>query len=191
MNIKKLLSLFLILCMLLATINVSADTAEDFEYTVTSGKITITGCNITDEHVEIPAEIDSKPVERIGENAFRGTSYITSVSIPDSVKAIMSGAFSNCWQLTEVSFSNQLQLISSGAFSGCSQLKKITIPDSVRQVGASAFSACTSLESVIIGGGVNAIAASTFANCHSLSKCLYSKKCQTDYARCFLSVQFA
>ena len=55
-------------------------------YGVTNaGEIEITGCNMGVTSVEIPAEIDRKPVTSIGNNAFRDCTSLTEVKIPDSV----------------------------------------------------------------------------------------------------------
>ena len=62
----------------------------------------------------------------IGDNAFRGCTSLTEISIPDYVSAI--GAH---------------------AFDGCSQLWGLFIPDSVKSIGESAFLGCTSLSNVV------------------------------------------
>lgn len=68
-------------------------------------------------------------ITKIGEDAFRGCTALTSVVIPNSV--------------TEVGLS---------AFDGCSGLLSVTIPTSVTKIGDFAFAGCTGLTDVYYGG---------------------------------------
>ena len=105
------------------TASAEEGTYGNLSYGVTNaGEIEITGCNIGVTSVEIPAEIDRKPVTSIGNNAFRDCTSLTEVKIPDSVINIGDYAFSDCDSLTN-----------------------ITIPDSVTSIGDSAFSDCNNL----------------------------------------------
>jgi hypothetical protein len=62
-----------------------AFSANGFEYTVTRGAATVTGCSSTcSAAIEIPATLGGYPVKSIGAAAFE-TSRLTSVTIPNSV----------------------------------------------------------------------------------------------------------
>ena len=68
------------------TASAEEGTYGNLSYGVTNaGEIEITGGNIGVTSVEIPAEIDRKPVTSIGNNAFRDCTSLTEVKIPDSV----------------------------------------------------------------------------------------------------------
>lgn len=85
-------------------------------------------------------------VEIIGNNAFKGCSSLTSLTLPEGV-SIRNSAFLNCSNLTSVIIPENVS-IGDGAFSGCG-LTSITIPDSVTEVGNGAFNGCP-IETAII-----------------------------------------
>ena len=112
-------------------------------YSVTSiGDKAFSGCSYLTS-VEIPNSVTS-----IGDEAFYGCSYLTSVEIPNSVTSIGSSAFYNCSSLTSVEIPNSVTSIGNGAFEYCSSLTSVVIPNSVTSIGNSAFEGCSGLTSV-------------------------------------------
>lgn len=83
------------------TVTVAAAT-NTFDFNLTTG--TITGYNGTDTVVVIPPTISSWPVTKIGEDALKDHTTITSVTIPASVTEIGSNAFAGCTNLTIVNY---------------------------------------------------------------------------------------
>ena len=96
-----------------------------------------------DKHVIIP-----RGVTRIGNSAFTGNRYITSVVIPDGVEHIYMTAFMGCENLKSVTIPNSMKTISGIAFKDCKNLTKINIPNNT-YVADSAFMGC---EKLIIDG---------------------------------------
>ena len=127
MKVKKwLLGLVTFAAMaVLCVVCAGAETYGDFEYEVSYAGVRITEYNGSAEKVDIPAEIDGKSVTSIGGCTFYYCTYLTSITIPNSV-----------------------MYIENQAFEGCTRLKSITIPDSVTEIEYSAFSACTSLTEI-------------------------------------------
>ena len=85
-------------------------------------------------------------VERIGANAFYGTSSLTTIKIPDTVTKI--GIY---------------------AFGGCDDLLAIEIPDTVTNIGYGLFDSCSRLKNVVLGKGITEIPELMFYRCYALS----------------------
>lgn len=83
------------------TITVTAP-SRDFTFDATTG--TIKKYNGNDTVVVIPPTISSWPVTKIGEDALKDNTTITSVTIPASVTEIGSNAFADCTNLTSVNY---------------------------------------------------------------------------------------
>ena len=170
-------------------------TYGDLYYSITdNGEIEITGCNEDAVIVEIPSEIDGKPVTRIGECAFsEDCAGLTAIDIPDSVTSIGEGAFENCKKLVKVTIPNSVTSIGPAAFCNCENLTEITVPDSAAYIGEHAFwgtpwfaakreenplvivsgividgTTCTG--SVVIPDGVTGIGGFAFADCESITE---------------------
>ncbi len=168
----------------------------DFEYSVNEqGDYEISGYNYygaEKKTVEIPAEIDGRPVTGIGDGAFKATanninavvipssvtyigdfafygcSALTQIVIPDSVTSIGTGAFKDCTALTTVTLSATLKTIGDACFWGCTKLAAVTVPATVTVIGMGAFWNCTALESVTIPASVTEIGDAAFYYCTGL-----------------------
>lgn len=66
--------------------------------------VTITKYTGTESTVILPSTINSWPVTKIGEDALKDNTTITSVTIPDSVTEIGANAFAGCTNLTSVHY---------------------------------------------------------------------------------------
>jgi hypothetical protein len=123
---------------------------EDYRYYEKNGKITIAGYTGRGGHVNIPSQINGKPVTAVE----RVDHYkITSVNIPNSVTSI--SGFRDCWSLTGIIIPNSVTNIGDDAFSDCTGLTSITIPSSVTAIGRGAFNYCTNLISVTFQGTIS------------------------------------
>ena len=91
---------------------------------------------------------DTLFVERIGENAFKGSGSIYSVTTPNTIKSIGKSAFGNCTVLKSITIPSSVETIENGAFNGCTAITSFIIPNSVKTIEAGAFYCCTKLSSI-------------------------------------------
>lgn len=107
-------------------------------------------------------------VTSIGDFAFDGCIYMTSVTIPNGVTSIGDYAFRNC-DLTSVDIPNGLSSIGFGAFYSCHSLTGMTIPNSVTSIDAYVFMDCRNLTNVTLSNNLTEIRGSTFNSCRNLT----------------------
>ena len=108
-------------------------------------------------------------VTTIGDHAFSGCYFLTSINIPNSVTTIGKGAFSGCSSLTSINIPNSVTTIGKDAFAYCASLTNINIPNSVTKIGECAFGGCESLTSINIPNSVTTIGKGAFSDCDSLT----------------------
>ena len=94
---------------------------------------------------------------------------ITKVVVSKNVTTIGAYAFYNCANLTSVSLPNTLKAIYDYAFAYCKALPKVVIPSKVNTIGVAAFSNCSILASINIPKGVTKINDNTFTRCGKLT----------------------
>ena len=131
--------------------------------------------------------------------AFLGSTKLTSITIPNSVKRIGYRPFDYCLNLKEFkgkfaaddgrclimndaivayawasgtiyNIPNIVTTIGEGSFFGCKSLTSITIPNNVKIIGNYAFYGCESLTSITIPNSVTTIGEYAFSDCNSLKK---------------------
>ena len=121
------------------------------------------------EKVVFIEKYNNKPIKGIDASAFEDCTYITSITIPDSVTSIGEYAFYNCRGLTSIEIPDSVTRIEMSAFDGCVSLTSIEIPNSVTSIGDYAFYDCSSLTSIIIPDSVTSIGDYAFYNCRDLT----------------------
>lgn len=98
---------------------------------------------------------------------FAKSTNITSIDIPGNVEIIGEDAFSGCCYLSSVTLNYGLKNIGKSAFFQCTKLKSISIPSEVC-IGETAFGSCYVLEKVTLPSDLTKINARTFDGCFKL-----------------------
>lgn len=121
----------------------------DFELSADGNYYIVTGIGTcTDDYIIVPAYIDSKPVQEIGEDAF-ANKEILGVHLPVTVTHIGDSAFSGCYMLKYVSLGYEVETIDRYAFAWCNSLVAIKIGSSyLKTINSSAFLDCNVLADV-------------------------------------------
>ena len=101
--------------------------------------------NSTAGAITAPSTLGGYPVTRIGDWAFDVCEYLTSVTVPSSVRSLGQGAFSECYGLERVSLPEGLTTIEDGAFQFCEVLETISIPATAEFIGSDVFQDCYAL----------------------------------------------
>ena len=199
-NIKKLLSVVLILVMVLtaaplggfidlewgitaSALEASGKIGDNLTYTFdeTTGEVVVSGTGpMTDFHKDSPMEgkaikhiVIEEGVTSIGSYAFSSCRELVSLTIADSVTSIGRYAFYFCDSLVDVELSQNLIDIGEEAFSCCYSLTNITIPDSVTIINVGVFSGCSDLKSISIPYSVKTILKYAFYECYNLTDVHY------------------
>ena len=193
MRPKRLISLLVAVCMMITMLPLSAVTAfaadtstdpEDsykgykYAYTVNNGNATITkflgpddsvnpvdSASTVSYDIEIPSELNHHPVTAIGEDAFRGCSALTKVTIPQSVTSIGDSAFAGCHNLNSLTINDAATSIGSRAFTECPLATKLSLGKKITTIGDNAFYDCRELNNVTIPQSVTSIGDCAFDEC--------------------------
>lgn len=197
MKPKRLISLLLAVCMVIAMLPVSAfaaDADDTFEYEYEGQKLKYRITSVTDKTVEvtknrnvvgdliIPEKVEDEngveyTVAGIGNQALpkklNNVDYgnrISSVKIPSTVTVIGESAFTLEDTLTRVEIPASVTDIERWAFYWCTNLTDIKIEENSKLtiIKSSAFSACKKLESFTIPQGVTTLWEKAFNHNDSL-----------------------
>lgn len=144
-------------------------TSGDWDYTENETGITLTVYHGSETNLEIPSELDEKPVTKLEKNLFSNNTGLTAVYIPLSVTGLGSNLFNGCTSLEHVELPIGLKNIPDGAFRYCKSLKNIEIPVTITSLGAASFADCGLLEKIDLAA-VTTIGNSAFSNCINLKE---------------------
>ena len=146
-----------------------------WQFCVEEGKAVLDGDKSGDPSVpvtfsgrlEIPSELAGLPVTAIRSHAFAGCEGITSVKIPNTVRAVWPNAFSRCINIREVEVPCSLDKVEGVIFGDSPDIMTATLPGGEFKV--SAFLACPDkLRFLTVAEGSAFVGEGEFACCPSL-----------------------
>ena len=173
---QKLHSLLLMVALLSWSMVIAASDFDDgiLKYTITSPSNLEVQCDgFTDAHkndesVVIPETVNynNRTYAILTVKGF-GSSKLSSVKLPQSLKTIGNSAFYGCSKLKEIEIPNGIETIKSDAFGFCG-LSSVVIPTSVKKIEFLAFEYNRSLMEVFfLGSEKPEIGSNVFYSCHS------------------------
>lgn len=104
-------------------------------------------------------------VTSIGDWAFKGLTYMESVTIPNSVVEIKYCAFKSCPGLDSVIIPNSVTTIGNEAFSQCKGLRSIVLPESLKIINYRMFFNCWNVQHFYLPASIDSIGSNAFLFC--------------------------
>lgn len=149
--------------------------AEAFQHIAISGLFTLPG-SLTSlgnrafyDNDALTEVIIGHTPETMGNEIFKESDYITSVTFADDI-AIPASMFEGCDRLSTIHFDANVTAIGDAAFNGCRAITSLALPSSVTSIGQSAFANCSGIESIEFSDNITFIGRGAFAQCSSLEE---------------------
>lgn len=199
---KRSISIFLVLAMLLtiaavAPITAGAYTYKNFGYTLSkSGNATIYDYFGSKGNITIPAKLDGHKVVAIGARAFTEHTF-NRVVVSKGIKKIGNSAFESCHMtsiklpstITTIEFDafyeNDLETVTlpekaldlgTGLFNYCNKLKSVTLPSKLKKIPDRCFFNCWKLKTIKFPTALKTIGKEAFSNCRKLETVKFPTK---------------
>lgn len=121
-------------------------------------------------------------ITKIGDSAFNGQIFLTSVTISNTVSEIGNLAFGNCNSIESLNFPSNLTSIGNNVFARCSSLKNVTFGGTIpSEVTVGMFTQCEKLETAtwLQYNNITSIGDKAFYNCYSLNNVTLPDTLQT------------
>lgn len=145
-----------------------------FNYSIAHGEVTVYNGSRAVHDLIIPCSIGENPVCTIGDNAFKNSSELESVTVEAALNEIGYLAFYNCSRLKNIEFKKPVGTISRSAFNRCTALESIALPHGCKKICTYAFRTCKSLRKIVIPSSVDIIEPDAFLE--SPNVVIYCKK---------------
>lgn len=113
--ISTILCIIILFCVFTSATPSFALSYNGFSYEIENEKVVITGYDGAETKLIIPAQIDSKSVIKIENNAFKDNKNLTSVTISEGIEDIGESAFENCSSLSTISLPTTIVHIGKNA----------------------------------------------------------------------------
>ena len=98
-----------------------------------------------DAKAQIEVDLTRTTLTEIKSDAFKDSTTLKAIYLPNEAASIKSSAFSGCTALSTVSLNSKLTTIEATAFNGYTALTSISLPESLTTINNDSFSGCSEL----------------------------------------------
>ncbi len=176
-----------------STVSDTEDTVKDlplYEYEEADDGVVITLCRLLPVSLEVPRELDGRPVVGIADGVFKGIKEMESAVIPEGIKTLGASVFEDCENLEDITLPSSIVSVGERAFRGTPWLEaqneefviigdgvaikysgegtEVTVPADVKFL-ADAFAHRDDVTSVTVSDGVSVIGPRAFSGMESLT----------------------
>ena len=136
-------------------------------FTLADDALTLSAYTGAEQQIDVPAEVDGRPLTAIGDGAFKNNRTLWNISLPDSITSIGEEAFYGCGSLNGIKLPQGLVSLGDRAFADCTSLYSIVLPQGITWLGAGLF-ADSSLNTITLPDGITGYSAEQdpFQNCN-------------------------
>ena len=174
---KKTFTLLILMTLMVLAAHGETIDVDSLRYTLnTDGTATVSSCLYKwTPNITIPQTVNDGTqdytVTKIGDNAFDGRSFITSVTFPETLEEMGFYSFRYCSKLTSLNIPASLKAFSSSNFSECTNLETVTVAagSQMTKIDEAAFYNCNKMTSINLPSTITEMGKSAFYNCQSLT----------------------
>ena len=151
-------------------------------YQIFKNHATLLSCSDDKTKFLLPNEIEDKPLEKIGKEAFAICKNLEELILNDNMIRLRTNSFKNT-NLKKIKINDNLKSIGSYAFNLCKNLKQVSLPDGLLSIEHRAFYKCENLKKVKIPNSVYLIDENAFEKTKDLIIECKKKSYAEEYAK--------
>ena len=132
-------------------------------------KTALANLNAKNHSVLVTLDISGTTVKSIPDNAFKSSTNLEGIVLPEGLTTIGDWAFMDCYSLKDVVLPSSLRTFSGHPFQNCSSLESIEIPEGITTLGREPFLGCKKLSDVKLPSTLVKLEDRAFKSCTSLT----------------------
>ncbi len=169
-KMKNLISLFFLSFLSLTIFAQETVTIDGIVYELNNnGEAAVGNSDWSSETIIIPESVcfDGKNylVTSLKDYCFLNCGYITSITLPSSIRSIGEACFNSCGSLKNINLPEGVTSLGNRCFEYCGSLVSINLPNSITSLGEACFRKCNKLFSITLPDGITSLKNACFHNC--------------------------
>lgn len=124
--------------------------------------------NFTTVDITIPTTVGGYPISQIGNQIFKNSNRIRTVTIPSCINQIGNDFLNNCSSVQNVNFTSTIYNFGDNCFRNATNLRTLNVPSGTLYVGDYFCYHATSLQSITFGNALDYIGSNCCEGCTSL-----------------------